>query len=69
MIWLLGSAPVKVEIKQFFRPDGTLISIPEKLSKKLAVLRASELSPGTPRSNSTSSSPSTTLTTLHYADT
>jgi hypothetical protein len=37
------------QIDQFFRPDGTLISIPVKLSKKLAVLRhiASELSPDT----------------------
>ena len=34
---------------QFFRPDGTLISIPVKLPKKLAVLRhiASALSPDT----------------------
>jgi hypothetical protein len=52
MIWLLASAPVdiaKVEINQFFRPDGTLISIPVKLPKKLAVLRyiASQLSPDT----------------------
>jgi len=39
----------KIEISQFFRPDGTLISIPVKLPKKIAVLRhiASELSPGT----------------------
>jgi hypothetical protein len=37
------------QIDQFFRPDGTLISIPVKLPKKLAVLRhiASELSPET----------------------
>jgi hypothetical protein len=37
------------QIDQFFRPDGTLISIPVKLPKKLAVLRhiASELSPDT----------------------
>jgi hypothetical protein len=37
------------QIDQFFRPDGTLISIPVKLSKKLAVLRriTSELSPDT----------------------
>jgi hypothetical protein len=37
------------QIDQFFRPDGTLISIPVKLSKKLAVLCriASELSPDT----------------------
>ena len=34
------------QIDQFFRPDGTLISIPVKLAKKLAVLRhiASDLS-------------------------
>jgi hypothetical protein len=37
------------QIDQFFHPDGTLISIPSKLPKKLAVLRhiASELSPDT----------------------
>jgi hypothetical protein len=37
------------QIDQFFRPDGTLISIPVKLHKKLAVLRpiASKLSPDT----------------------
>jgi hypothetical protein len=37
------------QIDQFFRPDGTLISIPVKFHKKLAVLRhiASELSPDT----------------------
>ena len=37
------------QIDQFFRPDGTLISIPVKLPKKPAVLRqiASELSPDT----------------------
>jgi hypothetical protein len=37
------------QIDQFFLPDGTLISIPVKLPKKLAVLRhiASELSPDT----------------------
>ena len=37
------------QIDQFFRPDGTLISIPVKLAKKLAVLRhiASDLSPDT----------------------
>ena len=37
------------QIDQFFRPDGTLISIPVKLPNKLAVLRhiASELSPDT----------------------
>jgi hypothetical protein len=35
------------QIDQFFSPDGTLISIPVKLPKKLGVLRhiASELSP------------------------
>ena len=27
------------QIDQFFRPDGTLISIPVKLAKKIAVLR------------------------------
>ena len=34
-------------IDQFFNPDGTLISIPVKLAKKLAVLRhiAADLSP------------------------
>jgi hypothetical protein len=38
-----------LQIDQFFRPDGTLISIPVKRPKKLAVLRhiASELSPDT----------------------
>jgi hypothetical protein len=37
------------QIDQFFRPDGTLITIPVKLAKKLAILRhiASELSPDT----------------------
>jgi hypothetical protein len=37
------------QIDQFFRPDGSLISIPVKLHKKLAVLRhiASGLSPAT----------------------
>jgi hypothetical protein len=37
------------QIDQFFNPDGTLISIPVKLAKKLAVLRhiASDLSPDT----------------------
>jgi len=37
------------QIDQFFRPDGTLISIPVKLAKKLAVLRhiASDLSTDT----------------------
>jgi hypothetical protein len=38
---------VSEQIDQFFRPDGTLVSIPVKLNKKLAVLRhiAAELSP------------------------
>ncbi len=37
------------QIDQFFNPDGTLISIPVKSAKKIAVLRhiASELSPDT----------------------
>ena len=37
------------EIDQFFRPDGTLISIPVKQTKKLAVLQhiAGDLSPET----------------------
>jgi hypothetical protein len=37
------------QIDQFFRPDGTLISIPLKAAKKIAVLQhiASELSPDT----------------------
>ncbi len=37
------------QIEQFFRPDGTLISIPAKPGKRIAVLEhiASELSPGT----------------------
>ena len=36
------------QIEQFFRPDGTLISIPAKSGKRIAVLEhiASELSPG-----------------------
>jgi hypothetical protein len=40
---------VSEQIDQFVRPDGTLISIPVKSAKKLAVLRhiASELSPNT----------------------
>jgi hypothetical protein len=40
---------VSEQIDQFFRPDGTLISIPVKSAKKIAVLRhiASELSPNT----------------------
>ncbi len=37
------------QIEQFFRPDGTLISITAKSGKRIAVLEhiASELSPGT----------------------
>jgi hypothetical protein len=37
------------QIDQFFRPDGTLISIPAKSAKKIAVLQhiVSELSPDT----------------------
>ena len=37
------------QIDQFFRADGTLVSIPVKSNKKIAVLRhiASELSPDT----------------------
>jgi hypothetical protein len=37
------------QIEQFFRPDGTLISIPVKASKKIAVLQhiAGDLSPDT----------------------
>jgi len=37
------------QIDQFFRPDGTLISIPVKPAKKIAVLQhiAFELSPDT----------------------
>ena len=37
------------QIDQFFRPDGTLISIPVKAAKKIAVLThiAQELSPTT----------------------
>jgi hypothetical protein len=37
------------QIDQFFNPDGTLISIPVKSAKKLAVLHriAQELSPTT----------------------
>ena len=37
------------QIDQFFRPDGTLISIPVKASKKIAVLHhiARDLSPDT----------------------
>ena len=37
------------QIDQFFNPDGTLISIPVKLAKKLAVLRhiAADLSSNT----------------------
>jgi hypothetical protein len=61
------------QVDQFFRPDGTLISIPVKPAKKIAVLQqiAFELSPDTKyqRRNSTSSLPSTTKTQLHYAGT
>ena len=41
--------PMSEQIDQFFRPDGTLISIPAKASKKIAVLEliASKLSPDT----------------------
>ena len=37
------------QIEQFFNPDGTLISIPVKAAKKIAVLHriAQEFSPGT----------------------
>ena len=37
------------QIEQFFRADGTLVRIPVKLNKKIAVLRhiAAELSPDT----------------------
>ena len=37
------------QIDQFFRPDGSLISIPAKSVKRIAVLQhiASDLSPGT----------------------
>jgi hypothetical protein len=37
------------QIEQFFRADGTLVSIPVKSQKKIAVLRhiASELAPDT----------------------
>jgi len=43
------SLPMTEQIDQFFNPDGTLISIPVKLAKKLAVLRhiAADLSPDT----------------------
>jgi hypothetical protein len=36
------------QIEQFFRPDGTLIAIPAKSAKKIAVLHriAEDLSPG-----------------------
>jgi hypothetical protein len=39
---------VTEQIDQFFRPDGTLISIPAKSVKRIAVLHhiASDLSPG-----------------------
>ena len=41
--------PMSEQIDQFFRPDGTLISIPVKPAKKIAVLThiAQELSPAT----------------------
>jgi hypothetical protein len=41
--------PMTEQIDQFFRPDGTLISIPVKSAKKIAVLQhiVSELSPDT----------------------
>ena len=41
--------PMSDQIDQFFRPDGTLISIPVKPAKKIAVLKviASKLSPDT----------------------
>ena len=41
--------PVTEQIDQFFRPDGTLISIPAKSIKRIAVLHhiASDLSPDT----------------------
>ena len=41
--------PMSEQIDQFFRPDGTLISIPVKPAKKIAVLThiAQELSPTT----------------------
>jgi hypothetical protein len=34
----------KVEIGQFFPPDGTLISIPVKPAKKIAVLKRQKMS-------------------------
>jgi hypothetical protein len=39
--------PMSNQIDQFFRPDGTLISIPVKAAKKIAVLHriAKDLSP------------------------
>jgi hypothetical protein len=41
--------PMSDQIGQFFRPDGTLISIPVKAAKKIAVLQviASKLSSDT----------------------
>jgi len=41
--------PMPEQIDQFFAPDGTLISIPVKAAKKIAVLReiAKKLSPDT----------------------
>ena len=40
---------MREQIDQFFRPDGTLTSIPVKTAKKIAVLKviASKLSPNT----------------------
>jgi len=41
--------PMSEQVDQFFRADGTLISIPAKSAKKIAVLNviASKLSPDT----------------------
>ena len=41
--------PMSEQVDQFFRADGTLISIPTKSAKKIAVLNviASKLSPDT----------------------
>jgi hypothetical protein len=46
---LITITPMSEQIDQFFRPDGTLISIPVKPAKKIAVLQhiVSELSPDT----------------------
>ena len=43
------SPPLTEQIDQFFRPDGTLISIPVKPAKKIEVLKviAGKLSPDT----------------------